>query len=181
MKMPLQFLDQILQMNNELVKINCMAFFGEKIGKEFNLAVDSVSEAFHAINVLTDNGWSRLRMETVNDNLRYNILINENEVDLNHLNHLTLENVGERKNTKLIENSELLMYHGSNFKSMDVVPVTEGGMGWFVVAAIIVTVVSTVIQLALMKPPKFEDFRKLKAQIVEGRVNLIYFQGPKTP
>ena len=82
--MPLQFLDQILQMNDELVKIKLHGIFGEKLGKEFNLAVDSVQEAFHAINVLTDNGWNRLRMETVNDNLRYTMRDNgtiEDRVD----------------------------------------------------------------------------------------------------
>ena len=160
--MPLQFLDQILQMNDELVKIKLHGIFGEKLGKEFNLAVDSVQEAFHAINVLTDNGWNRLRMETVNDNLRYSILINENEVDLNHLSDLTLESASKKENIKLIKNSELFMYHGSNFKSMEIVPVTEGGMGVFAAVAIAITVVATVVQLALMKPPKFEDFREIE-------------------
>ena len=48
---------------SELVKIRMHGIFAEKIGKEFNLAVNSVSEAFHAINVLTNDGWRRAQLQ----------------------------------------------------------------------------------------------------------------------
>ena len=45
--------------------------FAEKIGKEFNLAVNSVSEAFHAINVVTNDSIRRLQLENIQDDLKY--------------------------------------------------------------------------------------------------------------
>ena len=54
---------------SELVKIRMHGIFGERVGKEFNLAVNSVPEAFHAINVLTYDGWRRAQLQSLEDNL----------------------------------------------------------------------------------------------------------------
>ena len=60
---------------SELVKIRMHGIFGERVGKEFNLAVNSVPEAFHAINVLTNDGWRRAQLQNLDDNLKYSIII----------------------------------------------------------------------------------------------------------
>ena len=83
---------------SELVKIRMHGIFAEKIGKEFNLAVNSVSEAFHAINVLTNDGWRRAQLQNLEDNLKYSIVINEKQLDLGSLNHINKDNMHKQEN-----------------------------------------------------------------------------------
>ena len=60
---------------SELVKIRMHGIFAEKIGKEFNLAVNSVSEAFHAINVVTNDSIRRLQLENIQNDLNLSKLV----------------------------------------------------------------------------------------------------------
>tara|TARA_Y100001973_G_C5207652_1_gene342806 strand:- start:995 stop:1756 length:762 start_codon:yes stop_codon:yes gene_type:complete len=160
---------------NELVKIKMHGIFGEKIGKEFNLAVSSVPEAFHAINVLTNDGWKRLHLQNIEDNLKYSILINEKPVDLSSLSHVNEGNIHEQENLNAILNSELLLNRREGLRSIDIVPTAEGADGGFL-AFVIITIFVTVVQLALMKPPKFDDFREIE----ETRKGQSYlFGGPQ--
>lgn len=167
---------------SELVKIRMHGIFAEKIGKEFNLAVNSVSEAFHAINVITNDGIRRLQLQNIQDDLKYSILVNEKPVDLNHLNHINEENMHEQENINAIHNSELFINQKEDLRSIDIVPVNEGGHP--VVVAIVLTVVVTVIQLMLMKPPKFDDFREIEdtrkgqSYLFSGPQNTVNEGGP---
>ena len=151
---------------SELVKIRMHGIFAEKIGKEFNLAVNSVSEAFHAINVVTNDS----------------ILINEKPVNLSSLDHINQKNMNEQESISAIHNSELFLNQREGLKSIDIVPVYEGGEP--VTVAIVLIVVSTVVQLALMKPPKFDDFREIEdtrkgqSYLFSGPQNTVNEGGP---
>lgn len=149
---------------SELVKIRMHGIFAEKIGKEFNLAVNSVSEAFHAINVLTNDGWRRAQLQNIEDNLKYSIVINEKQLDLSSLNHINKDNMHEQENIDAVRNSELFLNPKEDLRSIDIVPVNEGGGPALpsIIAFAIVTIIVTVIQLILMKPPKFDDFREIE-------------------
>ena len=144
---------------SELVKIRMHGIFAEKIGKEFNLAVNSVSEAFHSINEVTNDSIRRLQLENIQNDLKYSILINEKPVNLSSLDHINQKNMNEQESISAIHNSELFLNQREGLKSIDIVPVNEGGEP--VTVAIVLIVVSTVVQLALMKPPKFDDFREI--------------------
>lgn len=150
--------------------------FGERIGKEFNLAVDSVPEAFHAINTLTNGGWQKLQLNTVEDNLKYNILVNEKELNLESLKNLSFENAHKDESLKLIKNSELNLIPQGGLKSIDIVPAIDGSMPAWFVPLLIMTIIVTVIQLLLLKPPKFDDFREIE-DTKKGSSYL--FDGPK--
>lgn len=160
---------------NKLVKIKMHGIFGERIGKEFNLAVKSVPEAFHAINTITNGAWQRFQCDMVNDSLKYNILVNEKELNLNELDNLDSNNTREDENINLIKNSELNLIPKDGLKSIDIVPSVEGQMGW-IAAAIALIIVTTIITLALMKPPKFEAFKEIE-DTKKGSSYL--FDGPK--
>ena len=80
---------------SELVKIRMHGIFAEKIGKEFNLAVNSVSEAFHAINVVTNDSIRRLQLENIQNDLKYSNLINEKPVNLSSLDHINQKNIND--------------------------------------------------------------------------------------
>ena len=159
---------------SELVKIRMHGIFAEKIGKEFNLAVNSVSEAFHAINVVTNDSIRRLQLENIQNDLKYSILINEKPVNLSSIDYINEKNMNKQESINAIHNSELFLNQREGLKSIDIVPVNEGGEP--VTIAIVLIVVSTVVQLALMKPPKFDDFREIE----ETRKGQSYlFSGPQ--
>jgi predicted phage tail protein len=167
---------------SELVKIRMHGIFGEKIGKEFNLAVGSVPEAFHAINVITDDGIRRLQLQNIQDDLKYSVLVNEKPVDLSSLSHINEENMNQQESINAIHNSELFLNQKEGLRSIDIVPSNEGGNP-FVVFVILVIVV-TLIQLMLMKPPKFDDFREIEdtrkgqSYLFSGPQNTVNEGGP---
>ena len=161
---------------NKLVKIKMHGIFGERIGKEFNLAVKSVPEAFHAINTITNGAWQRFQCDMVNDSLKYNVLVNEKELNLNELNDIDSSDAHKDENINLVKNSELNLIPKGGLKSIDIVPSVEGQMGWYLVAAIVIIIVTTIITLALMKPPKFDDFREIEDT---KRGSSYLFDGPK--
>ena len=159
---------------SDLVKIRMHGIFAEKIGKEFNLDVETVPEAFHAINILTDYSWQRLRMNNVKDNLRYSILVNDKELDLS--------NLSSSSSAESVKNSELCLQPKGGLKSIEIVPVNEGGATFII--AVIVIIVTTLITLALMKPPKFDDFREIEdtrkgqSYLFSGPTNTVNEGGP---
>ena len=169
---------------SELVKIRMHGIFGERVGKEFNLAVNSVPEAFHAINVLTNDGWRRAQLQSLEDNLKYSIVINEKQLDLGSLNHINKDNMHKQENIDAVRNSELFLNPKEDLRSIDIVPVNEGGGGTELLVAIILTVVTTVVQLMLMKPPKFDDFREIEdtrkgqSYLFSGPQNTVNEGGP---
>jgi predicted phage tail protein len=168
---------------SELVKIKMHGIFAEKIGNEFNLAVKSVPEAFHAINILTNDSWRKMQLENIQDNLKYSILINEKPIDISSLAHITEENAHEQQNVNAIYNSELFLNQKEGLRSIDIVPVSEGGDATFWIYVIVV-IITTLITLALMKPPKFDDFREIEdtrkgqSYLFSGPTNTVNEGGP---
>jgi len=168
---------------SELVKIRMHGIFGERVGKEFNLAVNSVPEAFHAINVLTDDSWRKMQLQNIEDNLKYSILINEKPVDLTSLSHIDENNIYSQEVLNSVRNSELFLNQKENLRSIDIVPNAEGSDA-VTIAFIIITIVTTVIQLLLMKPPKFDDFREIEetrkgqSYLFSGPTNTVNEGGP---
>ena len=168
---------------NELVKIKMHGIFGENIGKEFNLAVSSVPEALHAINVLTNGGWQRMLLSSHDNSLKYSIVVNEKPLDLSHFSHINKENINDPKNKELIKNSEIFLNQKGDLRSIDIVPVSEGGDATFFIYVLVV-IITTVITLALMKPPKFDDFREIEdtrkgqSYLFSGPSNTVNEGGP---
>ena len=82
---------------------------------------------------------------------------------------------GKNYDLNAILNSELLLNQREDLRSIDIVPTAEGADGGFL-AFVIITIFVTVVQLALMKPPKFDDFREIE----ETRKGQSYlFSGPQ--
>lgn len=82
---------------------------GERVGKEWRLSVSSVSEAIHAINVMTDNKLKKTFWNHDAKNIKYKVLINENPI-------LRVDK---------LESSEIFL-RSKNIKTIDFVPVLEG-------------------------------------------------------
>jgi len=160
---------------NKLVKIKMHGIFGERIGKEFNLAVKSVPEAFHAINTITNGAWQRFQCDMVNDSLKYNILVNEKELNLNELDNLDSNSTREDENINLIKNSELNLIPKEGLKSIDIVPSVEGQMGW-IAATIALIIITTIITPSINEAPAFKSFKEIE-DTKKGSSYL--FDGPK--
>ena len=88
---------------------------GERVGKEWKLNVSSVSEAIHAINVMTDNKLKKTFWNHDAKNIRYRVLVNKNPI----------------LRSDKFENSEIFLKN-KKIKTIDFVPVLEGSSWWSV-------------------------------------------------
>jgi len=88
---------------------------GERVGREWRLNVSSVSEAIHAINVMTDNKLKKAFWNHGAKNIRYKVLVNQNPI----------------LPSDKFENSEVFL-RSKGIKTIDFVPVLEGSSWWSV-------------------------------------------------
>ena len=174
-----------------LTKVTLHGNLGKEIGKDWKLEVESIPEAMHAINVMTDSKLFKTIIENDKQNVKYRVLVN-----------------GKSAISKSIEKiedapqSELFIKR--NMESLDIVPVLEGaggggedsGKDWMMVMGGALTLGvgfgmesafgATLIQLGLFavitglsnllaEPPEFEDFREIDA--VNKRESYL-FNGP---
>ena len=174
-----------------LTKVTLHGNLGKEIGKDWKLEVESIPEAMHAINVMTDSKLFKTIIENDKQNVKYRVLVN-----------------GKSAISKSIEKiedapqSELFIKR--NMESLDIVPVLEGaggggedsGKDWMMVMGGALTMGggfgmesafgATLIQLGLFavitglsnllaEPPEFEDFREIDA--VNKRESYL-FNGP---
>ena len=174
-----------------LTKVTLHGNLGKEIGKDWKLEVESIPEAMHAINVMTDSKLIKTIIENDKQNVKYRVLVN-----------------GKSAISKSIEKiedapqSELFIKR--NMESLDIVPVLEGaggggedsGKDWMMVMGGALTMGvgfgmesafgATLIQLGLFavitglsnllaEPPEFEDFREIDA--VNKRESYL-FNGP---
>ena len=174
-----------------LTKVTLHGNLGKEIGKDWKLEVESIPEAMHAINVMTDSKLFKTIIENDKQNVKYRVLVN-----------------GKSAISKSIEKiedapqSELFIKR--NKESLDIVPVLEGaggggedsGKDWMMVMGGALTMGvgfgmesafgATLIQLGLFavitglsnllaEPPEFEDFREIDA--VNKRESYL-FNGP---
>lgn len=187
---------------NKLVQINLHGDLGEQIGQSWKLAVKSVSEAIHAINILSKKRLYKYFYLKDQQNIRYKIVVNNEEFK-------PTEEI-KNGNIEAIKSSELALTR--ELKTIDIVPVIEGGDKGIVTAVLgavliivgIVLVATGVggplgaaliiggigllaagIMTMLSQPPTFEDFRassapnaKQASYLFNGPVNTITEGGP---
>ncbi|MEK6884379.1 MAG: hypothetical protein AABY22_32405 [Nanoarchaeota archaeon] len=183
------------------VKISLHGILGEKIGEKWNLSVKSVSEAIHAINILSHRKFYKELAENDKNNIKYQILVDNNKLE-------GIENL-EINDTEAIRNSEFCIQR-SNIKSIDIVPVLEGagansGIIATVVGALLIVVgvvllffpgtqalgvalimaglglVAAGVMNLISKQPEFEDFRESRGKIsylFNGPTNISREGGP---
>lgn len=177
----------------ELVEIQLHGNVFENIKNKYKLAVKSVGEAIHAINIINKQRFYSQLLENDKKGIKYKVLINGR-------NFVSEEAVTLDK-PETIAKSELVMKLG-RLKTIDIIPVVEGAdsdVFAIVVGAILVVVgivllvipgfnfiggalivaglgliAAGVINL-LTKPPVFEDFREIGGG---GRASYL-FSGPQ--
>jgi predicted phage tail protein len=122
-----------------MVEIKLHGELGEKVGSRWDLSVKSVSEAVHAIEIMSGRKlFDYLAENSLNQ--KYEILINEKEVRLSEelINPIEKTIETSEKLIKKIKESELVIERG-NLKTIDIVPVLEGSMGVAAITAGIIT------------------------------------------
>ncbi len=109
-------------MKKKLTKIILHGSLGEATGKkEWDLSVNSASEALHAINTQTNDSIRRYFFKPQNAYGRYKILINEKEISVS---------------SKISELNELSIKR-EEFNRLDVIPVLEGS-DWMDILGVVV-------------------------------------------
>lgn len=185
-------------MNNSLVKVNLHHELGEEIGKNWELAVNSVAEAVRAIESMTQKFYKYLLLKD-KENIKYQIIVNGNPIDTRNIKENNLDSI---KNSELHLNYEKL-------ESIDIIPIIEGAnsktlgaiLGIILIIIGIVLIFYTGGELAsigygligvgaglavsslLSKPPKFDDFREIDnggktSYLYGGPANIIGEGGP---
>tara|TARA_R100000152_G_scaffold15066_2_gene6994 strand:+ start:5730 stop:6389 length:660 start_codon:yes stop_codon:yes gene_type:complete len=174
----------------KLTKITLHGNLGEQVGKDWELQVESIPEAMHAINVMTNKKLFKTIIENDKQNVKYRVLVD-----------------GKSAVSKSIEKFEDApqseIYIKRKMETLDIVPVLEGaggggdeGKDWMMVFGGALTMGigfgmegafgTTLIQLGLFavvtglsnllaEPPEFEDFREIDA--VNKRESYL-FNGP---
>ncbi|RTK99172.1 MAG: tail assembly protein [Proteobacteria bacterium] len=179
-----------------MVKIKFHGFLGNSIKSEWKLAVKSVSEAFHAINQLTNNKLNKLFYKHKNSG--FHVLVNgrklERNAEWNVNNPDIIDKVKESEfnfrfsNLDTIDILPVIEFAGSDFLTVLLgallivvgVLVTIGtlGGGALLGAALIIggigVLAAGTINL-LSKPPKSEDFREIQ----NGGKSSYLFSGPQ--
>ena len=135
------------------VEIKLHGKLGKKTGmKTWNLHVQSVSEALHAINKLSDGKLFRQLGREQKKNQKFKILINDepwkSSSDI-RFDHIYDNKDRTKKQLEAITNSELRI-NNPKLKKIDIVPVVEGADEVF---TIIFAIVIIIIGLILMATP----------------------------
>tara|TARA_S200002703_G_scaffold147119_3_gene142692 strand:- start:4270 stop:4902 length:633 start_codon:yes stop_codon:yes gene_type:complete len=163
-----------------LVKVNFHGNLEKRLGrKSWKLAVSSVREAFHAVNILTEKKLSKILLKDHEKRLKYQVKINNKPIDSSKINP---------DNIQTILNSELCI--NTKIETIDIIPLLEGSgnkvMGTIMAVVGIVLAISTGnpaflamtaagVSVMMAKPPKFDDFREIE----EGKKKVSYlFDGP---
>lgn len=177
---------------NKLVEVKLHGVLGEQMKRStWNLAVNTLGEACHAINTLTKKCFFKQLLENDKKNIKYEVLINQRK--------LVFEKKFDTKNIEQIKQSELCARY-DDLETIDIVPVLEFadedtmsiitiivgvvlvivgiftspfGVGFALVIAGLGLIAAGVINL-LSQPPQFEQFREISGG---GRVSYL-FAGP---
>ena len=163
-----------------LAKVNFHGNLGKRLGKKsWKLAVSSVKEAFHAVNILTERKLSKVLLEDHEKRLKYQVKINNKPIDSSNF---------DINDLSTIFNSEL--YINTKIEKIDIIPLLEGSgnkvMGTIMAVVGVVLAIATGnpaflamaaagVSVMMAKPPKFDDFREIE----EGKKKVSYlFDGP---
>ena len=170
-----------------MTNITLHSCLGKEIGENWKLDVSSVSEAIHAIDVLTNGKLYKFFLDSDKKGIKYELLINKKKFKSKKpLNKVTEESLQE------VANSELVIKN-LKIESIDIVPVIEGAKQIKEILTIIVGLIFVVVGIftgnpllivggigliaagvinLLSSPPKFEDFT--------GKIKTSYlFSGPQ--
>jgi predicted phage tail protein len=184
------------------VEIKLHGKLGKKTGmKTWNLHVQSVSEALHAINKLSDGKLFRQLGREQKKNQKFKILINDepwkSSSDI-RFDHIYDNKDRTKKQLEAITNSELRI-NNPKLKKIDIVPVVEGADEVFTIVFAIIIIIIGIVLIAtghpyigsmivmagigllaagiaalLMDPPEMADLKTL-----EGAMSASYlFNGP---
>lgn len=112
-----------------MVKVNLHGHLGEELGPEWNLEVNSVSEAIRAIEANTQKLFKTLISQS-EKNAKYEILINDRSAWAPRAEQLPQKNSEIRKeHIEQVRQSEICMNFNDKLKTIDIVPVLEGAGG----------------------------------------------------
>jgi predicted phage tail protein len=184
-------------MKQNLVEVNLLGDLGNVVGKNWKLAVNSVSEAIRFIEYNSKKRLYRYLLEKDKQGVKYRILINQREFLSEK--PLTLDNLEGLRNCELVANIE-------NLKTIDIIPVIEGagGGGAAVILGVLLVIIGITIAIVfsetgigvplgvgiaiaglgliaagvtvlLSQPPKFEPFQQIEAG---GNASYL-FNGPQ--
>lgn len=160
----------------------------------WKLAVKSVSEAVHAINVMSRNKFFSQLLENDKKNIKYEVLINKNPC-------LYAEPPSIEKPESLLNSELVVNYH--NLQTIDIVPVIEGAEDIGMIIAGVTLIIVGIILLPspwgaalimgglgliaagiinlLTTPPKLEDFKgpsRRGSYLFDGPENTVGEGGP---
>lgn len=180
-------------MKQSLAKITLHGILGETVGKhEWNLAVNSVSEAVHAIEILSRRKLYKFLYNNDKRGVRYKIIVNGKT--------FKPPKSFDLENPTLLENNELTIKR--KIETIDFVPVIQGSGGdgmniGMIIAGVILVILGAAtswlggagvpaiiagigliaggILGLLADPPKHEDFR----DVDKGSAASYLFNGPE--
>ena len=183
-----------------LTKITLHGSLGKKVGKDWELQVESIPEAMHAINVMTNREFFKTIIDNDKQNVKYRVLVNG-------------KSAVSKSVDKIEDAPESEIFIKRKMETLDIVPVLEGaggggdgeGKDWMLVLGGALTMGigfgmesafgATLVQLGLFavitglsnllaEPPDFEDFREIDAvnkresYLFNGAVNTYNPGGP---
>ena len=170
-----------------IVRVKFHGNLGKRLKKNtWNLAVESVSEAFYAVDIMSKRNLVKCMIEDSEKQLQYQVKVDDKLIDTSKI---------DPEKFSTIENSELCIKR--KIKTIDIIPLLEGsgggGGGLMALVGIILivasgglaagglasgifstaaangfllmagmTMMAGGISMMLAKPPKFDDFREIE-------------------
>ncbi len=195
-----------MEKSPNIVRIKFHGNLGKRLKKDtWNLAVESVSEAFYAVDTMSKRNLVKCLIEDSEKQLQYQVKVDNKLIDTSEI---------DPEKLSTIENSELCIKR--KIKTIDVIPLLEGsGSGGGALMAIVgilliiatgplgaiaagktltpmqtfglmagMALVTGGISMMLAKPPKFDDFREIEqtkkstSYLFGGPVNTANEGGP---
>lgn len=170
-----------------IVRVKFHGNLGKRLKKKtWNIAVESVSEAFYAVDIMSKRDLVKCMIEDAEKKLKYQVKVNNKPINTSGV---------DPENLSTLENSEFNIKR--KIKTIDVVPVLEGsgGDGGGIIMAIIgialilmapqiaaalattkagiaattaavtmagATMLAGGVAMMMARPPKFDDFREIE-------------------
>ena len=195
-----------MEKSPNIVRIKFHGNLGKRLKKDtWNLAVESVSEAFYAVDTMSKRNLVKCLIEDSEKQLQYQVKVDNKLIDTSEI---------DPEKLSTIENSELCIKR--KIKTIDIIPLLEGsgggGGGLMAIVGILLIVatgglgaiaagktltamqtfglmagmalVNGGISMMLAKPPKFDDFREIEqtkkstSYLFGGPVNTANEGGP---
>ena len=195
-----------MEKSPNIVRIKFHGNLGKRLKKDtWNLAVESVSEAFYAVDTMSKRNLVKCLIEDSEKQLQYQVKVDNKPIDTSKI---------DPEKLSTIENSELCIKR--KIKTIDIIPLLEGsGGGGGALMAIVgillivatgglgaiaagktltamqtfglmagMALVTGGISMMLAKPPKFDDFREIEqtkkstSYLFGGPVNTANEGGP---